>query len=115
MRIGQLTQASGVVVVRSGTEAVPAFADGLQGAILPRTIVMATQAFLLGYSWFGCGCGYWWRRGCGSCGSDYGGCESKPLNLKEKLVKLYITIKPPTRQYILKVVLNYSFTCMRGQ
>ena len=31
MRIGQLTQASGVVVhvVRSGTEAVPAVADGL--------------------------------------------------------------------------------------
>ena len=50
----QLTQASGIVVVLSGTEAVPAFADGLQGSIFPRTIVRATEAFLLGDSWFGC-------------------------------------------------------------
>ena len=41
----QLTQASGVVVVLSCTEAVPAFADGLQGSISPRTVVGATQAF----------------------------------------------------------------------
>ena len=80
----QLTQASGIVVILSRTKAVPAFADGLQGSILPRAIVRATQAFLLGKSWFGCGCGYWWRRGRCSCGSDYGGCESNPLNLKEK-------------------------------
>ena len=71
----QLTQASGIVVVLSSTEAVPAFADGLQGSILPRTIVNATQAFLLGYSWFGCGCGYWWRWGC----SSWSGGKSKPL------------------------------------
>ena len=80
----QLTQASGVVVVLSGTEAVPAFADGLQGSISPRTVVGATQTFLLGDSWFGCGCGYWWRWGRGCCGSHFGCCESKPLNLKER-------------------------------
>ena len=41
----QLTQASFKVVVWSGTEAVPAFADGLQGSKLPRTVITATQAF----------------------------------------------------------------------
>ena len=70
----QLTQASGIVVVFSSTEAVSAFTDSLQGSILPRTIVRATQAFLLGNNWFGCGCGYWWRWGCSRCGSDHGGC-----------------------------------------
>jgi len=79
VRIKQLTQASGIVVVPSSTEAVTAFADGLQGSILPRTIVRAANAFLFGNNRFGCGCGYWWRWGCGSWRGDYGGCESKPL------------------------------------
>ena len=78
--IKQLTQASVIVVVLSRTEAVSTFADSLQGSILPRTIVRGTQAFLLGNSWFGCGCGYWFRWGCSSWGSDYGGYGSKPLN-----------------------------------
>ena len=81
--IKQLTQASVIVVVLSSAEAVPSFADGLHSSRLSRTIIRATQAFLLGDSRFGCGCWYWWRRGCRSCGSDYGGCESKPLNLTE--------------------------------
>ena len=78
--INQLTQTSSIVVVLSGTEAVSGFADSLQGFIFPRTIVRATKAFLLGNSWFGSDCGYWWRRGCSSLGGDYGAGQSKSLN-----------------------------------
>lgn len=78
--INQLTQTSSIVVVLSGTEAVSGFADSLQGFIFPRTIVRATQAFLLGNNWFGRGCRYCWRRGCSGWGSDYGGGDSESLN-----------------------------------
>jgi len=39
-----IRQASDIVVVPSATEAVSAFAESLQGSILPRTIVRATGA-----------------------------------------------------------------------
>ena len=107
----QLTQASDIAVILSGTKAVPAFADGPHGAMLPGTIIRATHAFLFGDSWFGCGCGYWWNRGCGSCGSDNGGCESKSLTLKERENLSSFTcmiIKTLTRQYMLKVVFIFS-------
>lgn len=43
----QLTQASIIVIVLSGTETVSVFADGLHGSIFARAIVGTTQALPL--------------------------------------------------------------------